>query len=141
MSGRAASKVASRGAERSVTWLHVTSYLLGLPTDALESLREGADPAPDRAVLDLAAFCGAESPPTEERRTLALVGEPPLDVVVRADVRVESIPVASIHPVPPYLEGLGDALGVTAVVARGGGYGLLLDVARLRSTVAHGGAG
>lgn len=140
MSLRSASRKASHGAERSVTWLRSSGYVLGLPTEDLAALREAGETGSGRTSLDLAELFALPDADECERRTLVLTGEPGLDLVVRADVKVESVPVARILPLPAYLSGLSETLSLSAVIARESGYGLLIDVGRLRASVARGGA-
>lgn len=139
MSARRGSKPTAVGAERSLTWLVLDPFVVGLPTESVASILEGRVSSVDRPSLELASVCGVEDADAEHARTLVLEGEPPVDLVVHEDVKVEAVRLEDIHPLPRYLEGLGTSLSLSALVARGASYGLLVDVASLRARAGLGG--
>lgn len=116
-----------------MTWLSVAPYVVGISTEDVVAIREGQDDSTDRERLDLARHCGVAPLEGARRRTLVLAGDPGVDLVAQDEVRVEPVAVSDIHPLPSYLEGLGPSLAFAGFVARGRGYGVLLDVSALRA--------
>lgn len=127
-------KTSTTHEERSITWVRLQDFVLGLPTSEILSIRAGRGQGATRPSIDLGSLLELDAPYDEESRVLEISAGQSIDLIARDEVSVEVVSTDDLDEVPAYVAGVCAGLAIRSIVRRAGGYGFLLDVAKLVST-------
>jgi len=101
-----------------------------VPAEEVELIGEQADVG-DGAATDVAALLGV-TPPAEPRRALRVRAAGAAHWLIVGDrVAVQRVSSGAFRALPEWLEGIGDTLPLSGVVALDGTFAFALDVGRV----------